>query len=70
MIQALLKNIGSYKKDALMTPFFVTLEVILDIIIPVLMALIIDRGIAVANQQNILWKIKIILRIKTLNSIR
>ncbi|MGX7195839.1 ABC transporter ATP-binding protein [Enterococcus olivae] len=54
MIQTLLKNLGSYKKETLMTPFFVTLEVILDIIIPVLMALIIDRGIAIGNQRSIL----------------
>jgi ATP-binding cassette subfamily B protein len=54
VIKSLLKNIGEYKKDALMTPFFVSLEVLLDILIPVLMAQIIDQGIATGNQRNIL----------------
>ncbi|HPR81737.1 MAG TPA: ABC transporter ATP-binding protein [Enterococcus sp.] len=54
MIKSLLKNIGEYKKDALMTPFFVSLEVLLDILIPVLMAQIIDQGIATGNQRSIL----------------
>jgi len=54
VIKSLLKNIGEYKKDALMTPFFVSLEVLLDILIPVLMAQIIDQGIATGNQRSIL----------------
>lgn len=53
MIKTLAKSIGEYKKDALLTPFFVTLEVILDIIIPVLMAMIIDQGISAKNQSSI-----------------
>lgn len=55
MIQTLMKNIGEYKRETLLTPFFVALEVVLDIIIPVLMAMIIDRGITAGSQQNILW---------------
>lgn len=54
MIKTLAKSVGEYKKDALLTPFFVTLEVILDIIIPVLMAMIIDRGISAKNQGSII----------------
>ncbi len=55
MIKDLLKHVGQYKKESLLTPFFVTLEVILDVIIPLLMALIVDRGISAKNQDNILW---------------
>lgn len=55
MIKDLLKHVGQYKKESLLTPFFVTLEVILDVVIPLLMALIVDRGISAKNQDNILW---------------
>lgn len=54
MIKALLQNIGVYKKQTLLTPFFVTLEVLLDILIPVLMAMIIDRGITESDQSSLL----------------
>lgn len=55
MIKNLLKYVGEYKKEALLTPFFVTLEVILDVIIPLLMAMIVDRGITRKSQTDILW---------------
>ena len=55
MIKNLLKYVGEYKKEALLTPFFVTLEVILDVIIPLLMAMIVDRGITGKSQRDILW---------------
>lgn len=45
MIKQLLANVGKYKKESLITPIYVTGEVILDIIIPLLMALLIDKGI-------------------------
>lgn len=55
MIKKLLSHLGEYKKDTLLTPFFVTLEVILDILIPLLMAMIVDRGINGKSQKDILW---------------
>ncbi|MFC4718591.1 ABC transporter ATP-binding protein [Enterococcus lemanii] len=55
MIKDLLKHVGQYKKESLLTPFFVTLEVVLDVLIPLLMALIVDRGISAKNQDNIIW---------------
>ena len=45
MFKTLLKQIGDYKKDAILTPAFVILEVIMEVIIPLMMAAIIDYGL-------------------------
>jgi ATP-binding cassette, subfamily B, multidrug efflux pump len=45
MIKKLMSYIGEYRKDALITPIFIMLEVIFEIVIPTLMALIIDNGL-------------------------
>ena len=45
MIKKLAKYIKQYKKDSILTPFFVILEVIMEVVIPYLMAKIIDVGI-------------------------
>lgn len=49
MVKKLKSYIGEYKKDALITPVFIMLEVIFEIIIPTLMALIIDNGLETGN---------------------
>ena len=41
----LLANVGSYKKDSLLTPVYVAGEVALDVIMPLIMAMMIDQGI-------------------------
>ena len=46
MLKKLLQHMGEYKKDTLMTPIFVILEVVMEIIIPLLMAKIVDIGLA------------------------
>lgn len=46
MFKTLLKQIGDYKKDAILTPLFVFMEVIMEVIIPIMMAAIIDYGLA------------------------
>lgn len=53
MIKKLAKSIGEYKKDALLTPCFVALESVLDVIIPFLMAKLIDEGIMKSDVRNI-----------------
>lgn len=45
MIKKLASYIREYKKDSILTPVFVACEVILEVIIPVLMAKIVDNGI-------------------------
>lgn len=46
MLKKLLNNIGEYKKDTILTPILVILEVITEVIIPLLMAKIVDVGLA------------------------
>jgi len=45
MLKKLAACVGEYKKDSFLAPLFVTFEVILEVIIPLLMAYIIDKGI-------------------------
>ena len=45
MIKKLSKYIKQYKKDSVLTPLFVILEVVMEVIIPYLMAKIIDIGV-------------------------
>lgn len=49
MLKKLASCIGEYKRDSLFAPLFVTCEVILEVIIPLLMAYIIDQGIEKSN---------------------
>ena len=49
-----------FKKDALLTPFFVVLEVVMEVIIPMVMALLIDKGID-GQDMAAIWKYGIIL---------
>lgn len=49
MLRTLGKQIKEYKKASILTPVFVTCEVIMELLIPVLMAKIIDDGIGKGN---------------------
>ncbi|MDL2236010.1 ABC transporter ATP-binding protein/permease [Christensenellaceae bacterium OttesenSCG-928-L17] len=49
MINKLVRHLGSYKKDALLGPLLVIGEVGLDVVIPLLMARIVDIGIATSD---------------------
>lgn len=53
MVKTLMKQIKEYKKDSLLTMLFAALEVILEIIIPLLMASLIDKGIEAGNMSMI-----------------
>ena len=44
MIKKLLKVVREYKKEALLTPFFVMLEVVMEVCIPLVMGMLIDNG--------------------------
>ena len=45
MIKKLASYVREYKKDSILTPILIAFEVILEVIIPVLMAMIVDNGI-------------------------
>ncbi len=53
MIKRLSKCVREYRKDAFLTPTFVALEVIMEVIIPLLMAKLIDLGIDAGNMNAI-----------------
>ena len=49
MLKTLMKQIKEYKKDSLLTMLFAALEVFMEILIPLLMASLIDKGIQAGN---------------------
>ena len=53
MIKRLLKGIREYRKDTILTPVYVSLEVIIDVIIPILMANLIDLGVSKGDMSQI-----------------
>ena len=58
MIKRLMKSIREYKSPSLLAPFFVALEVVLEVIIPLLMANLIDDGIY-QGEMRLVYKIGI-----------
>lgn len=55
MIKKLAASIREYKKESILTPVFVIFESVLEILIPTLMAYLIDYGISRKNMSYILW---------------
>jgi len=53
MLKVLGAQLKEFKKDSLMTPVFMILEVIMEMIIPLLMASIIDDGVNAGNMNHI-----------------
>ena len=53
MIGVLLREVKEYKKASIATPVFMILEVLMEMIIPYLMASIIDKGVSVGDIQHI-----------------
>lgn len=49
MIKKLARCIGEYRRDTILTPVLVTMEVVMDVILPLLMAFLIDNGINRGN---------------------
>ncbi len=49
MIKRLARSVRQYKKNALLAPAFVTMEAVLEVLIPFLMAYLVDNGIEKGN---------------------
>ncbi len=60
MIKQLLSCIGKYKRDTILSPVFVALEVVMEILIPLYMADLIDKGIDMGDMGAI-WKYGLLL---------
>lgn len=52
MIKKLAKSIRQYKKETILTPLSVAIEVVLEVIVPYFMALLIDEGIYKSSMEN------------------
>ena len=68
MIKQLAGSVRQYKKDAILTPLFVIGEVALEVLIPLIMANLIDYGIN-AGDMNYVIKTGIILIILCMASL-
>lgn len=68
MIKKISKSIREYKKDAIITPIFMVLEVIMEILIPYFVAKLIDNGVTPGNM-NMIIKIGIVLIVFALMSL-
>ena len=44
-MKKILAQIKQYKKDTILTPFYAMLEVVMEVLLPYIMAMIIDKGI-------------------------
>nr|WP_325259299.1 ABC transporter ATP-binding protein [uncultured Oscillibacter sp.] len=53
MIKILLKQIGDYKRDTIITPVFTVLEVVAELLVPFVIASLIDKGIEAGNLGNV-----------------
>ena len=54
MIKKLVSHLGEYKRAAILTPLFSALEAIMDVLLPTIMAFIIDQGIEKGDMNAIL----------------
>lgn len=68
MIKRLLKSVREYKKASILAPSAATGEVVLEVIIPLLMAKLIDYGISAGNMTYI-WKIGLELVVASMISL-
>ncbi len=53
MLKTLGAQIKEFKRDSLITPVFMILEVLMEMIIPIMMASIIDQGVEVGNMNHV-----------------
>ena len=60
MIKKLSRCVREYKKPAILSMVFIVLEVVMEVIIPLVMALLIDKGINESNP-NVVWMCSLLL---------
>ena len=68
MIKKLMSYIGEFKRDTILSPIFVTLEVFLEILLPTLMALVIDNGVETGDM-NYVMKMGLIMLVVAMLSL-
>ena len=68
MISTLASQIKQYKKETILTPILVALEVILDILIPYLMSRMVNEGVQAQNMQTV-WFFGILMLISAVGAL-
>lgn len=68
LIKLLAKSVREYKRDSILAPIYVSMEVIMEVLIPLLMATLIDDGIDVGNMSYIV-KVGLILALSCIVSL-
>ena len=68
MIKKLMSYIGEFKRDTILSPVFVTLEVFLEVLLPTLMALVIDNGVETGDM-NYVMKMGLIMLVVAMLSL-
>ena len=68
MIRKLLKSVREYKHASIKAPVYVSLEVVMECIIPLIMASLIDKGIAQGSMPYI-WKAGLVLLLSAFASL-
>lgn len=63
-----MESLREYKKASILTPIFVTVEVIMEVLIPFVMASLIDKGIE-AGSMSVIWKYGILLLVLAMISL-
>ncbi len=53
MIRTLLRQVREYKRDTIITPIFTVLEVVAELLVPFVIASLIDKGIEAGNLRNV-----------------
>ena len=54
---SLLKYLSDYKKETFLAPFFKLLEAFFDLLTPLVVAAMIDQGIAPGNRRVVYWSL-------------
>ena len=68
LVKKLMESLREYKKASILTPIFVTVEVIMEVLIPFVMASLIDKGIE-AGSMSVIWKYGILLLVLAMISL-
>lgn len=68
MIKQLLKSVREYKRDSILAPLYVSMEVVMEVLIPLMIASLIDHGINMGNMSHIV-KVGLILAASCLISL-
>ena len=68
LVKKLMESIREYKKASILTPIFVTVEVVMEVLIPFVMASLIDKGIE-AGSMSVIWKYGILLLVLAMISL-